>query len=196
MEGKNTSKPTRLDRAGKNNLDSGHAPCSTEQDSDIPTLNLFFYWMLFGQLVLLLLSLFGYESLRPIIDWVSSIIPSIESLRHSERVMNADLARAHYALMWLFSPVLISAALFSPVRQGEREFFVRGQSRSKALFGVFFTLLLVILFPCVDFPTGPKTFGLGSFAIGFAFLSSFFTSCIALPFRYMKLILTDTREEL
>jgi len=188
MEGKNTSKPTRLDRAGKNNLDSGNVPSSAEQIANFPTLHIFFYWILFGQLVLLVLSHFGYESLRPAIDWVSSIIPSVESLRHSHSVMNADLARAHYALMWLCSPLLISVALFFPVRPSERKEFMKWlQSRSKAIFFAFFFLLLGgIVLVYIPPDGGRGTFGLERFAIGFAFLSSIHSSLIALSFRFIK----------
>ena len=43
---------------------------------------------------------------------------------------------------------------------------------------------------------GRQTLGLEQFTIGFALVSSFYSSVIALPFRYIKLILTDQTEEL
>ena len=189
----------------KNKLKRPHAAQAVEndrKDGDLPSSTeplifyLFFYWMLFGQLVLLLLCLFGYESLRPIIDWISSIVPSVESLRHSEKVMNNDLARAHHALMWLFSPILIIAALFSPVQQGESRLFLKAASPFKKVFIIFLFLLLAIyaysMFPDIV----RQTLGLEQFAIGFALVSSFSSSFIALPFRCIKVILTDQGEEL
>ncbi len=147
--------------------------------------------MLFGQFLLLFLTLFGYDSLRLAIDWVSSIIPSVEALRHSTKVMNNDLARAHYALMWLFSPVLIIAMILFPVRESTGL-----ESRSKDIFLVSVPLLIGIGAIYLPFYDGRRTLGLGRFAIGFALLSSFFTSFIALSIRLIKLILTDPREDL
>jgi len=179
-----------------NNLDSNRSPCPEGQVSYFLTLHILFYWVLFGQIIILLLSILGYEIMWPVIDWVSSIVPSVESLKHSEKVMNNDLARAHYALMWLFSPALIIAMLFSPVRQGEREYFIRTPSLFKAIFGIFIFLLIAI-FIYFKLPDSPRaTLGLGKFSIGFALISSFYSSFIAIPFRYIKLIFTDTTEGL
>ena len=191
---KNKLKRPHAAQAGENARKDGDSSSAAEpvDFSQFPSFYLFFYWVLFGQLVLLLLSLFGYEGLRPVIDWVASIIPSVESLRHSEVVMNKELARAHYALMWLCSPGLITAALFSPVRQGERGWAIKARARSNVLFSLLLLGVLAGSFVYI-FP-GKRTLGLERFAIGFALLSSFSSSIIALPFRYIRLILTNPTE--
>ena len=184
-------------QAGENDRDIGQPSSAAESVdfSKFPTFYLPFYWVLFGQLVLLLLSLFGYESLRPVIDWVASIIPSVESLRHSEVVMNKELARAHYALMWLCSPALIIAALFSPVRPGEVNPIFEGRVRSNALF--FWLSIPVLIIVCFfliygDIFESSHSIGfLARFAIGFALLSSFYSSIIACILWFIKLSLTD-----
>lgn len=182
-------------RTEKNDLGGSNTACSAEQIANFPTLHILFYWVLLGQLIVLLLHLFDYSSLWPVIDWISSVIPSVDSLRYSVKVMDNDLARAHHALMWLFSPALIIAMLFFPVRQGEREWFLRTSSPFKTVFIIFLIVLLAIFLFYSEFPDSPRqTLGLERFAIGFAFVSSFYSSFVALPFRCVKLILTDTME--
>ena len=198
---KNKLKRPHVAQARGNDRKDGDSTCSPEQIANFPTLYLFFYWVLFGQLVILLLRLFGYEGLRPVIDWVASIIPSVESIRHSKIIMmNKELARAHYALMWLFSPVLIIAVLFSPVGQEERELFIKNaRIRSNALYSWLPILLLIgfcFFLVFSDFSLGSHSSYYTQFSIYFAFLSSLPSSFIALTFLCIKLILTSPPEEL
>ncbi|MEW5678650.1 MULTISPECIES: hypothetical protein [Pseudomonadota] len=195
--GKGKSNLTDSVRSKKNDLGGSGSACSAEQVAGFPTLHIFFYWMLFGQLIILLLRIFDYSGLRPVIDWVSSVVPPVDSIRYSVKVMDNDLARAHHALMWLFSPFLIIAMLFSPVRQGEKEWFLRTSSPFKMAFIIFLVLLMTAFIFYSEFPSSPRqTLGLERFTIGFAFVSSFYSSFIALPFRCVKLILTDIMEYL
>ena len=158
------------------------------------TLHIYFCWMLLGQLIVLLLCVFDYSSLWPVIDWISLVVPPVDSLRYSVKVMDNDLARAHHALMWLLSPGLIIFMLFFPVRQGEREWFLRASS---PVLVVFIAALLAVFVFYRDFPDSPRqTLGLERFYIGFAFVSSFYSSLVALPFRCIKLVLTDATEPL
>ena len=192
--GKGKSNLTDSVRSKKNDLGGSGSACSAEQVAGFPTLHIFFYWMLFGQLIILLLRIFDYSGLRPVIDWVSSVVPPVDSIRYSVKVMDNDLARAHHALMWLFSPFLIIAMLFFPVRQGEREWFLRASS---PVLVVFIAALLAVFVFYRDFPDSPRqTLGLERFYIGFAFVSSFYSSLVALPFRCIKLVLTDATEPL
>lgn len=131
------------------------------------------------------------------IDWISLVVPPVDSLRYSVKVMDNDLARAHHALMWLLSPGLIIFMLFFPVRQGEREWFLRTSSTFKTVLVVFIAALLAVFVFYGDFPDSPRsTLGLERFYIGFAFVSSFYSSLVALPFRCIKLVLTDATESL
>lgn len=184
-------------QAGKNELGGSNAACSAGKIANFLTLHIYFCWMLLGQLIVLLLCVFDYSSLWPVIDWISLVVPPVDSLRYSVKVMDNDLARAHHALMWLLSPGLIIFMLFFPVRQGEREWFLRTSSTFKTVLVVFIAALLAVFVFYGDFPDSPRsTLGLERFYIGFAFVSSFYSSLVALPFRCIKLVLTDATEPL
>lgn len=148
-----------------------------------PIFFTFASWVLFGQLVIFLLK-FDHENLRPMIDFISSVIPSVESLREA-KVFSNDIARDHHAIMWLFSPILIAISIFYPVQNGEKEFFVKKPSR--AIYGGFFLLGLSIISTVLDFYTGVYTLGLALSYYGFAFLSSIGSFFIILAARYIKL---------
>ncbi len=72
MEGEKKSKQVHTAEVGKNDLESGSSSCTEEQLGYFSLVHLFIYWMLFGQFLLLFLTLFGYDSLRLAIDGSSS----------------------------------------------------------------------------------------------------------------------------
>ena len=140
-------------------------------------------WVLLGQFMIIFL-INERHGLQAVVDFISLVIPSVESLKIAH-VFNNDTARDHHAMMWMLSPILIGISLFFPVVQKEKQCFIRKPSQainlSLALFG------LAVVSACFDFYTGIFSFGLGLNAHGFAILSSLESFLIVIACRYAKL---------
>lgn len=151
-----------------------------------PLVFVFVGWVLFGQLLVFFLG-FNCESGCPSVDFVASVIPSIESLRTEgpPKVFDGAIAVAHHSFMWLFSPIPIGIVVFYPERDGEKRVFIKKPSRAMGLSVALFGLAFASAF--LDFYTGAFTFGLASIPYGFALLSSIETFFFVVAARYAKL---------
>lgn len=151
-----------------------------------PLFFVFVGWVFWGQLVLLFLR-FDYESVGFAVDFVSSFIPSVESLRAEgpPKVFDSAIAIGHHSIMWLLSPIPVGVVIFYPVQDGEKIFFIKNPSRAMSLSVALFGL--AVISACLDFYTGVFTFGLASTPYGFAFLSSVESFFFVVAARYMKL---------
>lgn len=140
-------------------------------------------WIVFGQGLMIYLKS-NHIDLHVVVDFVSLIIPSVDSLKIA-KVFDNNIARQHHAIMWLFSLVLICTSMLYPIQINENKFFIKKPARSMHL--SFALLGLAIISAFLDFYTGIISFGFASNVYGFALLSSFESFFVQFACRYLKL---------